>query len=46
VADKFGKLHKDVLRAVRGIEMSAEFAERNFAPSEYRDTTGHSLPLY
>ncbi|HCF2992668.1 TPA: Rha family transcriptional regulator [Pseudomonas aeruginosa] len=32
VAAHFGKLHKDVLRAVRSLECSPEFHERNFAP--------------
>jgi Rha family phage regulatory protein len=32
VADFFGKLHKDVLRAIDRLECSAEFHERNFAP--------------
>lgn len=31
VAEKFGKRHADVLRAVRNLDCSPEFAERNFA---------------
>lgn len=31
VAEKFGKRHEDVLRAVKNLECSAEFHERNFA---------------
>jgi Rha family phage regulatory protein len=31
VAEKFGKQHKDVLKAVRNLECSEEFAKRNFA---------------
>ncbi|MFV2947033.1 Rha family transcriptional regulator [Pseudomonas japonica] len=34
VALHFGKLHKDVLRAVRSLECSPEFHKRNFAPME------------
>ncbi len=34
VAEKFGKLHKDVLKAIRNLECSVEFIERNFAPIE------------
>ncbi|MNO58429.1 Phage regulatory protein Rha [compost metagenome] len=34
VATHFRKLHKDVLRAVRGLDCSPEFHERNFAPME------------
>lgn len=33
VAAHFGKLHKDVLRAIRNLECSAVFRERNFAPT-------------
>ena len=33
IAEKFGKLHKDVLKAIRNIECSSDFQERNFAPS-------------
>lgn len=32
VAAHFGKLHKDVLRAIRSLGCSPEFHERNFAP--------------
>jgi Rha family phage regulatory protein len=31
VAEKFGKNHRDVLRAIRNLECSPEFLERNFA---------------
>jgi Rha family phage regulatory protein len=31
VAEKFNKLHKDVLKAIRNLECSDEFRERNFA---------------
>ncbi len=34
VALHFGKLHKDVLRAIRSLDCSPEFHERNFAPME------------
>ncbi len=34
VADVFGKLHKDVLRAIESLDCSDEFRERNFAPTE------------
>lgn len=46
VAEKFGKRHNDVLRAVRSIEMSEEFTARNFAQSDYRDNSGKSNPMY
>lgn len=44
VAEHFGKQHKDVLRAIRILECSNDFTERNFAPSEYVDVTGGKLP--
>lgn len=43
VAETFGKRHADVLRAIENLECSAEFTERNFASSEYRDSTGRAL---
>lgn len=36
VAERFEKRHADVLRAVDGLECSADFRERNFAFSTYR----------
>ena len=42
VAEYFGKNHKDVLRAIRGLECSTEFNRRNFAPFKNRDLTGVS----
>lgn len=35
VADKFGKAHRDILRAIRNLDCSSEFIQRNFAPSSY-----------
>lgn len=32
VADHFGKRHADVIRAIRNLEIPAEFHQRNFAP--------------
>ncbi|HCE6649457.1 TPA: Rha family transcriptional regulator [Pseudomonas aeruginosa] len=46
VAQVFGKQHKDVLRAIRGLDCPAEFTERNFALSEFTDPTGRKLPMY
>lgn len=42
VATNFGKSHKDVLRTIDRIkgEVDQSFAERNFAPSTYRDASG------
>ncbi|MDE4303647.1 phage regulatory protein/antirepressor Ant [Phaeobacter gallaeciensis] len=46
IAEKFGKAHKDVLRAIRNLECSAEFNERNFAPVEYLDAKGQARTEY
>lgn len=45
VAERFDKQHKDVLKAIRNLECSEEFTGRNFAPSEYTDSTGRKLPM-
>lgn len=44
VAEAFGKRHDDVLKAIRTLETTEEFTERNFSPSTYCDSTGRSLP--
>jgi len=36
IAEHFGKNHKDVLRAIDGLECSHAFRERNFAPTQTR----------
>ena len=48
VAEVFEKNHKDVLRDIRNLleRCSQEFTERNFAPSEYVDSTGRKLTEY
>ncbi|MBF0593056.1 MAG: Rha family transcriptional regulator, partial [Nitrospirae bacterium] len=46
VADKFGKRHADVIRSIEKTECSEEFSQRNFALSEYTDSTGRILPMY
>ncbi|MBI9077450.1 MAG: Rha family transcriptional regulator [Desulfatibacillum sp.] len=49
LAEKFGKEHKDVLRAIQRInETSAikDFTQRNFALSHYVDRTGRKQPMY
>jgi Rha family phage regulatory protein len=46
VAEKFGKRHDTVLRAIRELECSPEFTARNFAGSEYVDSTGRGLPMF
>lgn len=46
IAEKFGKQHKNVLRAIENLECSPAFAELNFELSEYTDSTGRSRPMY
>lgn len=46
IAEKFTKNHRDILRAIRELECPLDFTERNFALSEYKDSTGRKLPEY
>ena len=46
IAEKFQKRHSDVLRAIKELDCSRDFTERNFALSEYSDSTGRKLPEY
>lgn len=46
LADRFSKRHADVLRIIQGLAISKDFTQRNFALSEYADTTGRKLPMY
>jgi Rha family phage regulatory protein len=48
IALRFQKKHKEILRDIDRIcSMCPEsFTERNFAPSEYTDSTGRALPCY
>jgi len=46
VAGKFGKKHKNVIRAIKNRGGSEEFTGLNFALSEYTDSTGRTLPMY
>ncbi|MDR1054322.1 MAG: Rha family transcriptional regulator, partial [Prevotellaceae bacterium] len=48
VAEKFGKLHKDVLRAIDNVisQTPENQSRRNFALSEYLDGSGKSNRLY
>ena len=45
VAKKFGKRHADVLRAVKNVDCSQEFSQRNFALSDYIDEQGKARPM-
>lgn len=47
VAEYFGKQHKDVIRSVDNLLKDQDvFARRNFALSDYQDSTGRTLPMY
>lgn len=46
VADHFGKRHADVVRAIRKLECSDEFTQRNFAFSQYKDASGKTNAFY
>jgi len=57
VAEKFGKNHRDVLKAIRNLDVFTQFndlnsesinqfTERNFALSKYTDPSGRALPMY
>lgn len=46
IAEHFDKRHDVVLRAIQNLECSPEFTGRNFAVSEYTDSTGRKLPMY
>ncbi len=46
IAEHFGKRHADVIRAKKRLDAPAEFTERNFALSDFTDSTGRTLPAY
>lgn len=46
VAERFGKRHGDVLRAIKRLECSPEFIQRNFASNEFVDAIGRKLPCF
>lgn len=46
VAEKFGKPHNDVLKAIRGIDCSPEFNVGNFSLISYRDSMNREKPEY
>lgn len=46
VAEVFGKLHKDVLKAIRNLDCSQDFNQRNFAPVTYADAKGEERTMY
>lgn len=46
ISEKFGKNHRDVLKAIRNIECSENFGLRNFAPSEYKNEQNKKQPCF
>lgn len=46
VAAFFGKQHTHVLRDIRALIADAPSTASNFGSSEYRDSTGRTLPAY
>lgn len=44
VARVFGKEHRDILKAIRNLDCSLNFNERNFSSVEYRDSKGELRP--
>jgi len=46
IAEKFGKEHKDVLRAIVNLDCSEEFSQRNYAPRKYEDDRGKLQPMF
>lgn len=46
VAEKFERNHRDILRAIKKLDCSDDFTERNFTLSKYEDSTGRKLPMY
>lgn len=46
IAKCFQKRHSDVLRDIENLKCSTEFAERNFALSDYKDSSGKTNKEY
>ncbi|WP_231879673.1 Rha family transcriptional regulator [Comamonas thiooxydans] len=46
IAEHFDKRYADVIGAIKRLDAPAEFTERNFALSDFTDSTGHTLPAY
>jgi Rha family phage regulatory protein len=46
VAEVFGRLHRDVLKAIDSLDCSEEFLERNFALSSYKpERASRNVPM-
>jgi Rha family phage regulatory protein len=46
VAEKFGKLHKNVLQSISRLECSEEFSRLNFQPRDYIDERGKTQSMF
>lgn len=46
VADKFGKAHRDVMRAIKNIDCSMEFKARNFAQCNFKNKMNREFDGY
>lgn len=46
VADVFGKIHRDVIRAIDDLDCSEEFSLRNFEQSEYKTERGKTYKCF
>ena len=46
VAEKFGKLHKNVIRSIKSLDCSDKFNRLNFEPAEYIDAKGEKRIMY
>jgi len=46
IAEAFGKQHFNVLRTIKNLECSPEFAALNFEACEYTGDNGKKLPMY
>lgn len=46
VAEYFGRKHKTILRAIRNLNCSKKFNERNFVPANYIDEKGEAREMY
>jgi Rha family phage regulatory protein len=46
VAEYFGKRHSDVLEAIRALDCTSEFSQRNFTSANYIDSQAKARPYY
>ncbi len=46
IAEKFGKDHKNVLRAIEKVDCSEKFSRLNFEPCSYTNNNNRQMPMY